>query len=105
MLPEFVLRSDRFLPRYFQHPRAKSADPCSGRRRSAPELSRAAGKFPVALDSDLFAGAGDPAFKSAKVAVPVGVLVDEVAALRTVASDQVGRAPVSDFRVVPLLIR
>src|SRR6266852_40987 len=69
-----------------------------------PELSRAAGKFPGALDGDLSTGSGDPAFKSAEVVVAVRMLVDEVAALRTVASDQVGRAPVGDFGVVPLLI-
>src|SRR5207253_4939457 len=69
------------------------------------ELSRTAGKFPGALDGDLSAGSGDPAFKSAEVAVAVRMLVDEVAALRTIASDQVGRAPVGDFGVVPLLIR
>src|SRR5712691_9627763 len=66
------------------------------------ELSRAAGKFPGAPNGDLSAGSGDPAFKGAEVAVAVRMLVDEVAALRTIASDQVGRAPVGDFGVVPL---
>src|ERR1700756_3408244 len=51
------------------------------------ELSRAAGEFPGALDGDLSAGSRDPAFEGAEVAVAVRVLVDEVAALRTVPSD------------------
>src|SRR5713226_6570804 len=68
------------------------------------QLSRAAGKRPGAFEGDLSAGSGDPAFKGAEVAVAVGMLVDEVAALRTVASDQIGRAPVGDFGIVPLLI-
>jgi hypothetical protein len=69
------------------------------------ELSRAAGKYPYALNGDLSVGSGDPAFKSAEVAVAVSMLVDEIAALRTVASDQVSRAPVGDLGVVPLHIR
>jgi hypothetical protein len=54
------------------------------------ELSRAAGKFPGALNGDLSAGSGDPAFKSAEVAVAVRMLVDEVAALEAAAGDKVG---------------
>jgi len=53
------------------------------------ELSRAAGKFPGALDGDLSAGSGDAAFKNAEVAVAVRMLVDEVAALRTIACNKV----------------
>src|ERR1700756_1143024 len=69
------------------------------------ELSGAAGEFPGALDGDMSTGSGDAAFESAEVAVAVRMLVDEVAARGSVPSDQVGRAPVRDFGVVPLRIR
>lgn len=75
MLPEFWPRSGTFLPKYFQLPRAKSSDPVAAATGKTLELSRAAGKFPNALDGDLSAGSGDPALKSAEVAVAVRMLV------------------------------
>ena len=68
------------------------------------EISRATRIFPAALDRDLPAGRNDLPFKNTEVAVAVGMLVDEIAALRTIASDQVGRAPVRDLRIVPIVV-
>src|ERR1700757_4807950 len=68
------------------------------------ELSRTVRILPRALDRDLPAGRLDLPFKGADVAVSVGVHVHEVAALRTVAVDQVRGAPVGDFRVLPIVV-
>lgn len=65
----------RSFPNIFKLPRAKSCDPVAAATGKTLELSRAAGKFPNALDGDLSAGSGDPALKSAEVAVAVRMLV------------------------------
>ena len=89
--PSFCRDLVRSFPGVFNFPGRSHPTLVAAATGKTLELSRAASKYPCALDGDLSAGGGDPAFKSAEVAVPVGMLIDEVAALRTVASDHVDK--------------
>jgi hypothetical protein len=60
--------------------------------------------LPRALDRDLPADRFNFPFKGADVTVSVGVHVHEVAALRTVAADQVAHIPIGDAAGFPILL-